>query len=87
MNELAMSDTLTELSRPIKADLPLSIVRAATARISVAGATTCNDTLSLKGKCLHPQSQALYIVRSSGNIVNSTEGLYAAALLNRERIC
>jgi hypothetical protein len=47
----------------------------------------CNDMLSLKGKCLHPQVQALYIVRSSGDIEDSTQGLYVVALLNRERVC
>jgi len=35
----------------------------------------CNDMLSLKDKCIHPQTQTPYIVKSSGGIDNSLEGL------------
>lgn len=42
--------------------------------------------LSLKEKCVHPQTQTPYIVRSGGGIDNSPEGLQVTKLSTCEEI-
>lgn len=49
-------------------------------------AQLCEDMIALKDKCIHPRTQKPYIIRSSGGIDNSPEGLQVVTLDTCESI-